>query len=371
MDLVIARNDLSRVLSRAASIAEAKSPTTALKCALLDASDGKLTVRATSLMVGVETSATAIVKTPGVVAVEAKRAAEIAKNLPAGDIRLRIAKERLEVSNGNARFNLATVAPEQFPALPDSREAKQVLNIDAKAFGAALAAGSYAMVNDDTRPEQSATHFVVEADGVRFFSTDRLRMATSFLGVAATATKMLVPLRAIQEVKKLADSSKDGALLVSEHAGNAFFAVDDQTLVVKLQDDVFPAVRAVMNAELEKIAHWVTFNRDALIESIKRVALVPIETAGKFSLTFGFSANGELRISGADQANEGEDVLACDSAVDMEIELPPEFMIQAAASIADDEVKLGIRATKAPVVVMGATSSDAWSLVSAISKPGK
>ncbi len=166
-------------------------------------------------------------------------------------------------------------------------------------------------------------------------------------------------------------------MAISSLGGNAFFAVSDQTLVVKLQDDVFPPVRKVMlgdgtyAGELKQVAHWVTFSRDALIESIKRVALVSAETAGKLSLTFSFSASGELRISGANQANDGEDVLACDSAVDLEIDLPPDFMIQAASVIADDEVKLGIRAPKSPCVVMGVTSDAAWSLVSAISKPGK
>ncbi len=102
----------------------------------------------------------------------------------------------------------ATVAHDLFPQLPDSRDesALNVCSIEAKELARVVAAGSYAMVNDDTRPEQSATYFDVEPSGLRLFSTDRLRMATAFSEVPATATKMLVPLRAVQEIKKLAES---------------------------------------------------------------------------------------------------------------------------------------------------------------------
>lgn len=375
MDLLIAKPDLSRVLSRAASIAATKSPSAALKCVLLDAVDGRLTVRATNLLLGIEASCAAGVKTPGTVAVDARRASEIAKNMPAGEVRMRLVKDQLEVSSvgGKAKFRLATVAPDLFPALPDSRDERtvSVTSIAAVDLARLIAQGSYAMANDETRPEQSATYFDVEPTGVRVFSTDRLRMATAFAACPCTATKMLIPGRGVQELKKLADGAKDSCISIHTLGSNAFFSVGDLTLVVKLNDDVYPPMRKLGETGLASVTHWVQLPRTQLIESIKRVALVPIEAGGKFSLVFTFS-EGQLRISGAEGANEGEDFVPCDSTVDLEMELPHAFMEAACSVTSDDDVRIGISTARAPLMVTGATSIDECSgLVMPVAKTAK
>src|SRR3990172_2981942 len=112
MQLVIAKTDLVSLLAAAASAAAPKSPMLGHTMVSLDAADGSLRVRASDSYVGISSSTTCAVKSPGACAVDARRVFDSAKALPAGDVQIKATADHLELRSGkSAKFKIPT-----FPA---------------------------------------------------------------------------------------------------------------------------------------------------------------------------------------------------------------------------------------------------------------
>jgi DNA polymerase III sliding clamp (beta) subunit (PCNA family) len=371
MDALIARNTLSSLLSRAASVALPKSPTSYLQCVLIEAVDGRLTARATNLMLGVETSALATVKSPGAVAVEAKRAAEIAKAMPAGEVRLRIVKNQLELSNGKSKFKLGTFPVEELPPVPRADNATEVVKLKGADLSRIIAHGSYCMDTDVERP-QSAMRFIVSKEHVRAFSGLSSRMAMAEVRTGGHPCSMLFPLRSVAEIKSLADASKEADVTISQYQGRAFFSAAEHTLSLKLGDGIgFAPLESLFFGSatgtpsvVDSVKHEARFVRDTMLASFQRVHLVANQEKDAISVNGVLTAEtGELRLSGATStSDEGEDVLQCEANADLEFKVAPEFVEAALKAIDDDEVRLCFGTGLDPLVFRG-TSGDSIAVV--------
>jgi DNA polymerase-3 subunit beta len=224
MDITIARNALSAILARASSVANPKNVSTVLRCVVLDASDGRLIARATDLLVGVETVARAAVKTPGTVMVDAKRIAEVAKNMPAGDVRLRIVKSQLEASGGRSKMKLGIFPPEEFPVIDTGRNATAVAKLPGNELARLINQTQFAIEQDDQRAS-AALQLISDGTRVSAFASDGKRVANSQAAAPGIHCTLLIPSKSVREVKALAESAKDAEVTISHGGGYAYFAL--------------------------------------------------------------------------------------------------------------------------------------------------
>lgn len=353
MEFTCNKTDLTRILTRAASAAAVKSPIAALCCVLLEVIDGKVTARATDSYVGVETFAPAKVKTTGVVAIgDAKRAANVVKDLPAGDVLVRIVKNHVEVSSKKAKFKLEFLPSEDFPQMP--RPGDAAFTIPARELARAIGQGSYAMALTDAAPQLHGALFDRDGDLLRIVSTDGHRLAIGSAPAQGKVPTMLVPPRAITEIKRMCDGDKEGAIAVSFDRGMAFFTSGDYVLSAKCRDDAFPPYRK-LTITPDKC---VTLRRDDISAALKRVSLMSKKDDGQLDLTF---SSGQVRIATRD--GSGEDVVECDCDADFATSANWEYLAQAINAVADDEVKLQMARDTDPIRVEPATSSDCSGLV--------
>lgn len=374
MDITIPKGTLSSLLARAASVAASKSPQTYLTCALIEAAEGRLTVRATNLMIGVEASGLATVKTPGALAVDARRLAEISKAMPAGEVRLRLVKSQLEVTNGKSKFKLGTYPADDFPPMLRADKAEPVVQLKGADLARLVTQCSYCMETDDSRPN-AAMKVVVTKEHVRSYAGQSTRMATAEVKTGGLPCSLLFPPRSVQEIKTIAESSKDDVVTVSKHVDMAFFASSDQTLSLKLADDNgFPPMDAIFYGSatgtvgvLPSLKHEARFARDNLLASFQRVHIVA-NKAGDAISVYGSIAEGELRLTGASSASdEGEDIVQCEHTAPLDFEVAPEFVEAALKALDDDEVLLGYGGPADPLVFRG-TSGDYVAIVMTMSK---
>lgn len=346
MDITLPKNTLSSLLSRAASVAAAKSPQTMLQCIVLEAAAGKLTARATNLMLGVELSAPCEIKTPGAVAIDAKRAAEVAKSMPAGEVRLRVVKNQLEVSAGRSKFKLGTFPADEFPPVPTADKAESIATVEAAQLARIINQTAYAMHADESRAEH-ALLFACAAEDLRSFATDGKRLATSTLAAACAKTcNLVLPARAVSEIRKFAESAKDKSVTISRHStniSNAFFATEDAVLSVKLADDSFPPVHKVFSNVHGNVSRRITLPREMTLDAITRVSICAEKAGDALKVSLDFSEAGELRVhSASSTADEGEDVVQCNSSEAVGFDIGPSFLTDILRAMTTDEVEFGL-----------------------------
>ena len=181
---------------------------------------------------------------------------------------------------------------------------------------------------------------------------------------------MLIPLKAIQELRRLCDEmlaegptaqndkgeGKKPELLITQSGASAFFQGAGTTFSVKLVDAKFPPYSQVIPANSEKI---VRAPRSGLADALRAVSVAASERTGgvKLSLT-----KGSMRItSESPESGDGYDEIPIEYAgPNMSIGFNAKYFLDVLAAITDDEVAVGLSGELDPAVLRpaGATTTS-------------
>lgn len=357
------RNVLTKLLARAASASAAKSPIIGYTAVQLECDGTSLSVTATDGYVGMRSSGPATAKTPGKLAVDARRAVEVAKELPAGEVRIRVKGDHVEFTAGKAKLRLPVLRADDLPVLPKASDAKVLARIPANELLEALNGGSYAAANDDSRPQMSAVQ-VELGNEVAVVSTDGQRLALSKLKLEADAPgSVLLSHRAQGELRKFCESLDcDVTVSIDGHA--VFFTCGEHSLNALVVDAVFPPWRKAIPSSHE---HAVDLHRGSLIDAVKRVqaAAGPRTKQTHVALVFG---SGQVLVTAeGETGGAGEDSVDCEAATfDMRVHLNPALLLDALKSIDDDMVRIELTGPNGWFVVKPASSDNQLAVIATI-----
>jgi DNA polymerase-3 subunit beta len=373
MELTVAKKDLLKIVARMQGVAERKSTMPVLANVLL-AVDGPNALRlaATDLYLSLLGRITADVSKGGSVAVSAKDLFERVKMMPDGPVVIATqdnATTTLKASGSARRYTLRGMPGDDFPPLPQPAEGSPTLALDVDVLAELIQKTHFSISTDETRAHLNSALFEWDGDVVRMVTTDGHRLSkvdVKVSGRQASAT-MLIPLKAIQELRRLCDEmlaepSDGGAerkkpeLLITQSGSSAFFQGAGTTFSVKLVDAQFPPYSQVIPQTSEKI---VRAPRNAFADALRAVSVAASERTGgvKLSLT-----KGSMRItSESPESGDGYDEIPVEySGPNMSIGFNAKYYLDVLAAITDDEVAIGLSGELDPAVLRpaGATTSS-------------
>lgn len=278
MKMTVRTTELTRALYRVQGVADKKSTMPILAHVLLEASsEGRLTVSATDLDVGISGTYHADVKVPGSVAVHARQLFDIVKSLSGEQISFeRQENFWLELSCGSSRFRLVGMAPDEFPALPAYGQVK-TFRLPAAMLIEMIDQTIFCVSTDDNRHNLSGVYCIrPDEKTLRMVSTDGHRLALSErqLEVTVPFTEgVIVPRKGFQELRRvIADSSEkldEVELGFSQNSG--LLRAGSVTLSTRLVEGQFPDYEQVIPREATKRAR---IPRLPFAEALKRVSLL-------------------------------------------------------------------------------------------------
>lgn len=303
MDFTVAKRDLLKLVRRAQAVADKKSTMPVLANVLLDAHDGTVTVSGTDLFLAVQGKVAAEVRRQGSVAVPAKDLFDRISMMPEGPLHLvseNGTSTVLRAASSARRYTLHGVPGKEFPRLPEPLPDAPSIAISADILSILIARTQFSISPDDTRPNLNSALFEQQKERVRMVTTDGHRlskMEVPTLGDSAE-TSLLLPLKAVQELKRLADEAraeapKDAAVVIEliPSGPNAFFRVGQATFSVKLVDAQFPAYQQVIPSRSTQRAR---IPRAAFADALKAVSLAATSRTGGVRVTL---SPGLLRIT--------------------------------------------------------------------------
>ncbi|MFW5875685.1 MAG: DNA polymerase III subunit beta [Myxococcota bacterium] len=350
MELTISKKDFLRGLARTHAVADRKSSMPILSNVLLSA-DGTQAVRlaATDLYLGINAQAPARIDRGGSVAVSARTLFDIVKNLPDGDVSLKVGENHaVELRCGKVRYKIPGMPGDDFPPLPNPEDATFV-EIDANVVGDLIALTQYSMSTDDTRPHLAGALFEGDGKVARMVTTDghRLSKAERKLGEGAPMMNfsMLIPHKGVSELRRLIEDARTAAgkgedtelpIAIATSGGNAFFQRDDIHLNIKLADEQFPPYAKVIPQQQSR---KVTAQRAALVEALRRISLVANDKSGGVRLSL---EPGLLRITSENpDVGEGSEELDVDFAGEpVVIGFNARYLLDALGGLTEDEVAI-------------------------------
>ena len=358
MQVAVSKKELVRTLGRCQGVADKKSTMPVLGNVLVEvAGPDKVRLAATDLVLAVSGTLRAEVEKGGSIAVGARDLFERIKMMPEGQLTLSTNDAGalvVRASGAARRYVLHGVPGEEFPVLPQPEESAPRLSLSVDTLSRLIAATHFSISTDETRTHLNSALFEWEGDHVRMVTTDGHRLSKMELTVAgkqASAT-MLIPLKGVQELRRLCDEARGDAEAVSEitivqSGANAFFQLAGFQFSVKLVDAQFPPYQQVIPSSCERS---FSASRGAVAEALRAVSIAASDRTGGVKLAVSRSA---LRFSSeSPESGEGFDEVSVQyEGNDMTIGFNARYFLDVLGAMEADDIKVGLSGELDPVLL--------------------
>jgi len=285
MKAIIESATLYRCLSNVQPVVERRNTIPILSNILIDARDaGMLKVVATDLdLQVVENMPVASVETRGATTVSAHLLHDIVSKLPKGSqVSLETIDDRMEIRAGRSRFKLPTLPYDDFPNIVEG-DLTTSFELPAKVLAQLIDHTSFAISKEETRYYLNGIFLHVADDDtpvLKAAATDGHLLARFVIARPDGADGMpdvIVPDKAVTELRKLLQDSMDGSVQIDLSASKVRFMLGGEggvVLTCKLIDGTFPDYSRVIPTGNDKI---LKVDPKSFFEGVDRVATVATE----------------------------------------------------------------------------------------------
>jgi DNA polymerase III subunit beta len=275
MRITIEKNVLLEGVQRVQNVVDKKNTIPVLSNVLFesDTAANLLNLTATNLEVGISTKLPITEGTEGSITIPAQKIFEILRELPDTVVTLVVDENHwITLECANANFRLGGLPKTDFPELP-LFTSQDVVGFPQPLLRDMIGKTAFAVSHDESRYALTGLLFSVTSSDVSMVATDGHRLAVvkkpHSLEFGDQPVEVIIPLKAITEVKKLCDGEDFIAVNLSE--SQIAFRKDDTVLVSRLIDAQFPDYRQVIPAE-SRIS--VNLDKEVFNHAIRRVSLL-------------------------------------------------------------------------------------------------
>lgn len=356
--LTVDRATLVDALSVVGRAVSTRSILPALAGIKLLAETGALTLTATDGDVSIKSKVSAEVESGGVVVVPGRLLADVARQLPSGDVSLVVSGGLLELECGSASFKLRLLAADDFPEIQEIEGS--TVSLPVGEFTETVEQVARSASRDETRPHLTGILLSIDGDVLRAVATDSYRLAvrkTKITPAPETKIEANVPARALQEATRIADGHNAIEITLSER--QIAFSAGDTLLISRLIDGQFPDFEQLLPDSYE---HVLEIDVAEVHDAVKRVSLLAQRnTPLKVSLS-----EGELEVSAqTTDIGEGREVLpAPDFSGDpLEIGFNPDFLRDGLDSAHTERAKFKLISAFRPGLIVAGDEEEFLYLV--------
>jgi DNA polymerase III, beta subunit (EC 2.7.7.7) len=359
------RDVFSEAVSFVVKLLPQRNPQPILAGVLIEASDAGLSLSAFDYEASARTTIEATVDDPGTILVHGRLLSEIASRLPNAPIQIEVDDDGgILLSCGSARFTLASMPVQEYPAIPEVTGDSGL--VPAEDFATAIAQVAFAASRDDVTPVLTGVQLEVSGTALSLVATDRYRVALREIpwdsGTAASdeTTAALVPARTLTEVGKTFAHGGDISIAFSGSGDREIiaFTAGNKTVTSLLIKGNFPPVRRLFPEATE---HHAVVNTAELAEAVRRVSLVLDRSA---PLRFTFATDSvSMDASGTEQARASESVDAHLVGDDVTLGLNPQYLLESLGAVRSEFARITFTSSDnanklSPVLVTPQTSVD-------------
>jgi DNA polymerase-3 subunit beta len=340
MQLVKASRDaLLKPLQVVSGIVERRQTLPILANILVRKDGERVSFTATDLEIQIQTSADiGAGKDAAATTVAARKLVDILRALPDADVALALANKKLSVASGKSRFNLQTLAAEEFPTVAQA-EFTADFTLPASTLKYLLTMVHFAMAQQDIRYYLNGMLLVVDGATVRAVATDghRLALAEVTKDDASNKIEAIIPRKTVLELSRLLPDSDD-PVRVQMAANQVKFAFADIELVSKLVEGKFPDYQRVLPASNTKV---FAIGREDLMHALQRAAILTTDKFKGVRLVLGA---GSLKITStnADQ-EDAQDELEVDYGGDgLDIGFNVNYLLDVLANLKNEQIRFAL-----------------------------
>jgi len=358
MKATIERATLLRCLSHVQSVVERRNTIPILSNVLIDADGGNsVRVMATDLdLQVVETMSAASVDQPGAITVSAHLLFDIARKLPEGSqVSLTTNENRLEVKAGRSNFKLPTLPRDDFPVIVEG-DLPTSFELPARLLAELIDRTRFAISTEETRYYLNGIFLHVTDEDeplLKAAATDGHRLARFTLPRpegAAGMPDVIVPRKAVGELRKLLEEALDSNVLIDLSASKIRFTLGGEGGVVltsKLIDGTFPDYSRVIPTANDKL---LKVDPKLFYSGVDRVATIATEKTRAVKIGLD-NDRVTLSVTSPDNGTAAEELAAEYRADGLEIGFNANYLKDILGQIDSDTVELHLADAGAPTLI--------------------
>ncbi|MEO7062479.1 MAG: DNA polymerase III subunit beta [Dokdonella sp.] len=292
----------------------------------------------------------------GAVTIPARKLFDICRALPDGcKIKLEQVGDRVVLSAGRSRFTLATLPASEFPVV-ENIELVERVTLPEATLKELMDRTGFAMAHQDVRYYLNGMLLDLREHVLRCVATDGHRLAlaeTQINTQVTTPRQVIVPRKGINELQGLFEPG-DGTVELEFARNHLRVRRGGVTFTSKLIDGRFPDYEAVIPIGADK---EVRVQRDELRSALQRAAILSNEKYRGVKLEV---APNRLRIvaHNPEQEEAVDEVEAKTSVAELSVGFNVNYLLDALAAIASDEVLLCLRDGQSSCLVRKPDSDD-------------
>ena len=334
-----ARDALLKPLQVVSGIVERRQTLPILANILVRKDGDRVSFTATDLEIQIQTNAEiGAGKDAGATTVAARKLVDILRALPEADVTLSLAGKKLTIQSGKSRFNLQTLAAEEYPTVAQA-EFSADFALPAATLKYLLSMVHFSMAAQDIRYYLNGMLLVVDGSTVRAVATDGHRLAMCEVGKDGATGKVeaIIPRKTILELMRLLPDSED-AVRVQMAANQVKFSFGTIELISKLVEGKFPDYQRVIPANNTKA---FAIGREDLMHALTRAAIL---TTDKFKGVRMVLAPNALKITStnADQ-EEAQEELEIDYAGEgLDIGFNVTYLLDVLANLKSEQIRFSL-----------------------------
>lgn len=354
MKFVVSRSELSSLIRKIQNIIPLNAPIPILSHFLIEADGDELIFTATDLIVGSRCRVKAKIYEKGALSIPSKKFFQLVRELTEPSIEVITAdSEMAEIKAGSSRFRLQGMDREEYPLLPDLKEAIQ-FTIESEKLKEMLFRTAFAVSKEDNRYMLTGVLMRIENGRAIFVGTDGKRLARTETPISLNTEhfgEYILPPKGVDEIIKMLGEEREATVYLTDDK----VAVESgSTLVVtKLLSGSYPDFTQIIASHGEK---KMSLHREELITLLRQISLFTNEQVQSARFTF---SPGELQIMGnCADIGEGKVSMPVNYEGDVvEIAFNPFFFLDILRHSKDETLSLGISDGYNPGIITDSTAS--------------
>lgn len=356
MLVICNRNDLMKSVGIVSKAVSVRTTMAILEDILLDAEGNTLTLLGNDLDMGIQTTIEAVVKGEGSICVNAKMFSEMIRRLPDDDIKLETMENgKMQIECGHSKFTIATMPADDFPRLPEIEGRHEIL-LPQSTFRQMITDTIFSVAPENSgRPILTGELMDIRDGYLYLVAVDGFRISMQRTKVQAEENfKVVVPAKAMNEIKNILETEEDSLMNVSFTGKHALFRMNETIVLTRLLEGTF--LNYERNLDMEFKSRLVV-NRRELLESVDRAALISRESKNS-PIRLEIEDGSMIITSNAETGTAREEVGVTIEGEGVVIAFNPKYYLEALKAIDDLEVAIVYNSSLTPCIIQGIDNKD-------------
>ncbi len=274
------------------------------------------------------------------ITVAARKILDILRALPeSGEVKLNLDNKRLTVQSGKSRFNLQTLASEDFPLMSQATEFGAHVTLPQKTLKHLFHMVHFSMAQQDIRYYLNGLLLVLDGNHVIAVATDghRLAYCQAETEQSFERQEVIIPRKTIMELQRLLEEN-DLPVEMDIAANQVKLQFADLELVSKLVEGKFPDFNRVIPKGYKN--HFL-ISREELLRSLQRVAIM---TNDKFKGVRCIIGDNAFKIisTNTDQEEAAEELEIAYTAEEVDIGFNVTYLLDVLNNIKAEQINISL-----------------------------